>query len=246
MQCPKCGFEQNDLRAECFKCGLIFKKYQRKPEAVQPERNEPVAAEPEPQGVWPFLKQLLFEVQPGINRFYFYGRALLFIVLLIWGGVFIFSSIESQRALNSLWHLVNLPFHEAGHIFFRFLGTFMTSLGGSLFQLFMPVLCAVVLLIKTRDNFGASVCVWWLGENFMDLAPYINDARALQLPLLGGNTGESSPYGFHDWEYILTETGLLRSDHTLAHFSYSLGILFMILALIWGGYLLFRQHQNLE
>lgn len=80
----------------------------------------------------------------------------------------------------------------------------------------------------------------------MDLAPYINDARALQLPLLGGNTGESSPYGFHDWEYILTETGLLRYDHTLAHFSYSLGILFMILAFAWGGYLLFRQHQNLE
>lgn len=246
MQCPKCGFEQKGLQAECSKCGLIFRKYQGKTETVQPDRNEPVVAEPEPQGVWPFLKQLLFEVQPGINRLYFYGRALLFIVLLIWGGVFIFSSIESQSAQNSLWHLVNLPFHEAGHIFFRLLGTFMTSLGGSLFQLFMPVLCAVVLLVKTRDNFGASVCVWWLGENFMDLAPYINDARALQLPLLGGNTGESSPYGFHDWEYILTETGLLRYDRTLAHFSYSLGILFMILAFAWGGYLLFRQHQNLE
>lgn len=246
MQCPKCGFEQNDLRVECGRCGLIFKKYQRKPEVVQPGRNEPVVAEPEPQDVGSFLKQLLFEVAPGINPFYFYGRTLLFVILLIWGGIFIFSSIESQRAMNSLWHLVNLPFHEAGHIFFRLFGRFMTSLGGSLFQLLMPVICAVVLLFKTRDHFGASVCVWWLGENCMDLAPYINDARALQLPLLGGNTGDSSPYGFHDWEYILTETGLLRSDHTLAHFSYSLGILCMILALSWGGYLLFQQHQNLE
>jgi hypothetical protein len=245
MQCPKCGFEQKDGRAECGKCGLIFRKYQKKAEALRPVPNDPGSIEPVPHGAGPFLKQLFFEVAPETNPLYFYGRALLGLVLLLWGGIFIFSSMGGGRAMNSLWHLVNLPFHEAGHIFFGLFGRFMTALGGSLFQLLMPVICAAVLLVKTRDPFGAAVCLWWLGENFMDLAPYINDARALQLPLLGGNTGASAPYGFHDWEFILTETGLLRFDHTLAQLSIALGIFSMLLALAWGGYLLFKQHQNL-
>jgi hypothetical protein len=141
--------------------------------------------------------------------------------------------------------MVDLPFHEAGHIFFRLMGSFMTSLGGSLFQVLMPLICASVLLLKTRDAFGASVCLWWTGENLMDLAPYINDARSLTLPLLGGNTGQTSPYGFHDWEYILTETGLLRHDHAIAIGSHYLGVFFMLLAFAWGAYILYKQYRDL-
>ena len=79
----------------------------------------------------------------------------------------------------------------------------------------------------------------------MDLAPYIDDARSLTLPLLGGNTGLSSPYGFHDWEFILQETRLLRYDHFLANSAKALGTVLMIGALAWGGYILFKQYQNL-
>jgi len=64
----------------------------------------------------------------------------------------------------------------------------------------------------------------------MDLAPYVNDARSLTLPLLGGNTGRTSPYGFHDWEFILRETKLLRYDHVLANATNALGTLLMICA----------------
>jgi hypothetical protein len=31
--------------------------------------------------------------------------------------------------------------------------------------------------------------VWWAGQSLLDVAPYIADARALQLVLLGGFTG---------------------------------------------------------
>ena len=75
----------------------------------------------------------------------------------------------------------------------------MTSLGGSLFQLFIPLVCLFALLVHARDTFGGAVALWWFGQNFFDLAPYINDARSLSLPPVGGNFGNSSPHGFHDW-----------------------------------------------
>jgi len=36
MQCPKCGFEQKELLAECRKCGIVFAKYVRASEAAEP------------------------------------------------------------------------------------------------------------------------------------------------------------------------------------------------------------------
>ena len=80
----------------------------------------------------------------------------------------------------------------------------------------------------------------------MDLAPYINDARSLTLPLLGGNTGRTSPYGFHDWEFILKELGIAKYDHVFAHLADKLGSLLMICALMWGTYLLYKQYKNVK
>ncbi|WP_201258003.1 hypothetical protein [Syntrophotalea acetylenivorans] len=163
---------------------------------------------------------------------------LVLLVMGIWGGKLVLAGIAGNAAGESWLHLVNLPFHEAGHVFFRPFGSFLASLGGTLGQLFVPLLCMTVLLLKTRDPFGGAVCLWWFGENFLDIAPYINDARAGRLPLVGGNFGNSSPYGFHDWEYLLTETGMLRYDHTLAKVAHGCGALLMVLAIVWGVFLL--------
>jgi hypothetical protein len=105
----------------------------------------------------------------------------------------------------------------------------------------MPLVCLVVLLARTRDPFGASVALWWFGENFLDIAPYINDARSGKLPLLGGTFGHSAPYGFHDWEFIFTESGLLHADNSLASLSHFTGSLIMLVALGWGATLLYSQ-----
>ena len=109
----------------------------------------------------------------------------------------------------------------------------------------MPLVCFTVLLIRTRDTFGASVAMWWFGQNFFDIAPYINDARSLSLPLLGGNTGHSSPYGFHDWEYLLTESGLLRYDHFIAKSCLAAGTAIFLVSFVWGGILLYKQYKDL-
>ena len=121
----------------------------------------------------------------------------------------------------------------------------MASLGGTIGQFLMPIVCFTVLLIKTRDTFGASVALWWFGQNFFDIAPYINDARSLSLQLLGGNTGHASPYGFHEWEHLLTETGLLRYDHFIAKLCVLAGTMTLIASLAWGGFLLYKQYRML-
>jgi hypothetical protein len=246
MKCPKCSFEQAGRQTECLACGIIFDKYrQRQKNMPHTEPTEVVHPEPAPNPA-DFIKELLFYVQPETNPLIFGGRILFFLVIFIWGLRFIFTPMESNYVFDSFWHLVNLPFHEVGHIVFRPFGRLMTSLGGSIAQVLMPLVCLAVFLVKTRDTFAASFTLWWTGENFMDLAPYINDARSLTLPLLGGNTGRTSPYGFHDWEFILHETRLLRYDQVLANLAYTLGTVLMICAFAWGGYILFKQYKNLN
>ena len=114
--------------------------------------------------------------------------------------------------MDSVLHLPNLIFHEAGHVLFSPFGRFMTVLGGSLFQVLVPVVCAIAFL-RQKDAFAAAVCTWWAGQNLLDLAPYIADARALQLVLLGGHTG--AEVEGHDWEYLLTALGWMQHDRTL-------------------------------
>lgn len=66
------------------------------------------------------------------------------------------------------------------------------------------------------------------------------------MPLLGGNTGLTSPYGFHDWEFILKESALIRYDHALANFSYKFGTIIMIISFLSGGYILYKHYQNIN
>jgi hypothetical protein len=246
IKCPKCGFQPIQQTEECPKCGIIFHKY------LKLIKNSSNAISIKSQTAEnkidkaAFIKDLFFYVKPEANSLILGTRALFFVIMFIWGLKFILSPMDSGYVMGSFWHLVNLPFHEAGHLIFRPFGRFMTSLGGSLNQLIIPLLCMTVFLLKTRDTFAAAFALWWFGENFMDLAPYINDARSLTLPLLGGNTGRTAPYGFHDWEFILKESGWAHYDHALAHFAHRLGTVLIILALVWGGYILYKQYKNLN
>jgi len=186
-----------------------------------------------------WMAERLFAVQPA-QPLAVAGRLVLLLFLAIWGLRLIATTIESNGVGESFLHLVNLPFHEAGHVFFTPFGDFVRTLGGTLGQLIMPLACCLVLLLKTRDPFGAGVALWWFGENFLDVAPYIDDAGTGELPLLGGNTGESTPYGFHDWEYLMTETGRLGQEHALARMVHGFGSTVMLLALGWMAITLHR------
>jgi len=250
MICPKCNLAQLDNNTECANCGIIFEKYFAR-QAHLPENGDPITLNvhskelKEKMGNFIDLaRELFFHVTSPVNSFYFSGRVLVFLLIFFWGWKFVLSPIETNYAGQSFMHLVNLPFHEAGHIIFGFFGQFIMMLGGSLGQVLMPLTCFLVILLKTRDTFGASVVIWWLGESCMDLAPYINDARDLKLILLGGVTG-NEVVDYHDWEFILRNLGWLRYDHALAQLTNTVGILLMMISFVWGGYILFKQYKNL-
>lgn len=244
MNCPKCNHYQQE-GYECSRCGIIFSRYYEWL-AVKEQKKGLEQKAPAKASVGKTLLSLLFYVNPEIGFFTFIGRVLILLGLVGWSYFFITSPMASNYAGESFLHLVNLPFHEFGHIIFRPLGSFMTSLGGTIFQLLMPLICFAVLLFQTRDTFGAAICLWWFGQNFFDIAPYVNDARSLTLPLVGGNVGHSSPYGFHDWEYILTESGLLQYDHTIAKICVASGSTIFLISLFWGAYILYKQYIVLD
>ncbi len=242
MNCPKCGHKQNDENTECVHCGLIFSRYKPLDYSRMPDRQSS-------SGNVPLIKRTyryLFHTGDKTEVAFFAGRLIVFILLLIWSVKFFQSSIADNYMGKSFMHLVNLPFHEAGHLVFLPFGKVLHSLGGSLGQIIMPLVCALVLLIGTRDTFGASIALWWTGESMLDMAPYIDDARSMTLPLLGGNTGSSAPYGFHDWNFVLSELNLLRYDHLFANIAFTGGRLIMSLALLWGLALLVRQATRLK
>jgi hypothetical protein len=168
------------------------------------------------------------------------ARGVLLLALIVYGWRLARLPIGAAIA-DSFLHLVNLPFHEAGHLIFTPLGRFMSVLGGSLTQLLIPAVCAGALLVQTRDPFGAACCTWWFGENLLDLAPYIADARSLQLVLLGGRTG--AEVEGHDWEFLLQSMGWLHLDRTLGLAAHRLGVLVMLAAVAWAALVLVGQWQ---
>jgi hypothetical protein len=190
------------------------------------------------------LKDLIFAVEEKTNPLYFGGRVILFLGAFLWGWIFIFKPIASNYAGESFLHLINLPFHEAGHILFSFFGRLLQVLGGSLLQVIIPAVCLVAFLMR-REPFSASIGLWWMGQSFIDIAPYINDARAGQLMLIGGVTGQEVP-DFHDWNVLLSMAGLLNYDGVIAHLAKYFGVLLILLALLWGGYSLWTQYKNLS
>ena len=245
MKCPECDFVQSDRNGRCIKCGTVFERGQERRtstfrKGTGAEEKEDTAEEGS------FFQRFVFFVEPKVNPFFFGGRILIFLIFFIWGWKFILSSLATNDVGNSFFHLVNLPFHEAGHLFFGLFGRWIGSLGGTLGQLLVPIVCLLAFLIKSKNPFGGSVSLWWLGENFMDIAPYVNDARKQELMLLGGVTGKEADYGYHDWEFILNEIGLLRYDHTLARLAHDFGILLILLSFAWAGYLLYKQYRNLD
>ncbi|MDD1609403.1 MAG: zinc ribbon domain-containing protein [Methylococcaceae bacterium] len=248
MICPKCKKVLQEQGVQCPHCGIFFAKYAKyhSAQSEQPDAlpsNIKVYDDYEEAADSHPLAVLLFENTQQDSSGHFIGRAIIFMGLVVWGWLFMSSTIDSNAAGESFLHMINTPFHEAGHVIFRPFGQFITSLGGTLGQLLMPLICMGTLLFKTRDPFGASVTLWWFGENFLDIAPYMDDARAGDLPLLGGNFGHSSPYGFHDWEYLLTESNLIEYDHVLARIVFVIGIIIMLLSLLWAGLLLFKQYK---
>ena len=133
LSCPKCQADQPDGATECVKCGIIFAKYRPfvSPQRQQESQNSSRCVS--------LAKEWLVDSDTSTDSLTFAGRIAVFLLLLWWGRAFIFTPLETNYTGESFLHLINLPFHEAGHLLFIPLGRFMTILGGSLGQILMPL-----------------------------------------------------------------------------------------------------------
>jgi len=124
---------------------------------------------------------------------------------------------------------LNLAIHEAGHLVFSAFGETMTILGGSLFQVIVPA-AFVTYFARTRQRYAAAVTMSWVAVNLLNVARYIGDARAQELPLLGGDNS------IHDWWYLLINWDLLPRDLTIARWVHFAGVVAFLTALVGGGW----------
>lgn len=221
-RCPKCGttFDPpRPMESECPHCCIWFHKVL----LVQPnEDSRPKTEVRVGVSSWRDPRSIEKIVSP-------HGALLLF--LTIWGIRLSITSYQDAELAESFMHMILLPIHEAGHIFLIPLGEFMTVLGGSLFQVALPLGIGVAFLIRQHDPFGASVCLWWVGASLVDLSPYVWDSLHPQLTLLGGHTGE---VGGHDWIYLLERAGALKYAHFWGSCFHHIGALTMVVGICWG------------
>lgn len=245
--CPKCGHtrqpEDTAPEGECPACGLVFSKW-LKSLVADHELEEAQQAEQAAQTWQHKLRMFFFDPRPGIERGDLLAYVLIYLVFFAWGIDFVSMDFRTNEIGESWFHYVNLVFHEAGHFLFIPFGRTGSILGGSLFQVLVPLILLFSFLIYNRDAFSASICLWWSGQSLMDVAPYIADARTLQLNLVGVGPARDAP-GMHDWANLLRPRGWLTYDTTIAWWVDLVGSGLLLLALAWGATMLYLYYQEL-
>jgi len=241
-QCPKCGHKLLQpllVTAACPACGIYFFKWVQAsstPDFTEAD-DESYTSESDS-----FVAGL-FNPLEKMDAMTFYGRCIALLFLAAWSWFLFGYDYRYGEIGTSFMHDILLPIHEAGHVLFRPFGEFMMILGGSLFQLLLPLGIGIAFIVKNRDNFGAAIGLWWTSVSLVDLSPYIYDALHPQLTLIGGKTGADGP---HDWIYLLISLGQLSNAQRWGAFVHAYGGLLMLLTLIWAGSVLWRQRMQMH
>ncbi len=161
----------------------------------------------------------------------------LVICLFLYSWYFLTATMLELGDKPGFMHMINLVFHEAGHAVLFWAPQLLCSFGGTLGQLVVPLAIAIAFLVQKDDRFSATVCMWWFGQSLVDVAPYVNDARASRLILLGGATG--TDIEGHDWMYILDQLNILSMDVRIARVVLASGRVIMVLSLLVALFLVF-------
>jgi hypothetical protein len=122
-------------------------------------------------------------------------------------GIFLLALFRSEPGFIVLLDHANLLFHEAGHPIVGVFSTRLEPYGGTIGQLVFPMLL-MVSFWRSGQAPGLAAASIWFSENWLNIGRYLADARAMELPLVGG--------GDHDWNTILSRWGLLRHDVQIA------------------------------
>jgi hypothetical protein len=194
-----------------MKCGIVFAKF-------DPARHLPSHEIVSDFAVSPSETE---HNEESADR-WLYGSGKYALIALM--AFFFFYMVIKRSGWCFLDH-VNLPFHEFGHIMFTPFGDTMHFLGGTIGQLMWPFIL-VFYFIYRKEYLSSSFCLFWFGENFLNISKYMADARELILPLVGG--------GIHDWNHLFYKWGVLHLDKNIAGVMFTLGMTIMTASLIWA------------
>lgn len=171
--------------------------------------------------------RITFELEPWnpVERHHVVGVAVftVLVIALLLGG---------DPGWTPILDSANLAFHEAGHIFYGVFGDTAALYGGVIGQLTFPIVAMVAFLFR-REAHAVAVGAIWTAQNLFNIARYMADARARELPLVGGHE--------HDFEHIFTRWGVLHRDVAIAEAVRALGWIGMATALAW---LIWRHRQS--
>jgi hypothetical protein len=152
-------------------------------------------------------------------------------------ALFLALVLASEPGFTFVLDHANLLFHEAGHPIIGLFSARLETYGGTLGQLAFPVVLAVSFWRKAQAlPFAASVI--WFFENWLNIARYMADARALQLPLIGG--------GDHDWNTIFTRWNVLEHNTRIAAAVKTIGWLGIAAACGWVLWRLWADRKRPE
>ncbi len=257
MQCPKCQYTRkpSDTHVHdgvCPACGIAYQKWLDKHQAehtsaisenISKNTDEDFSNDSDetPNSFFSRLLITFTDTPSTVDPAIFWLRAALLLALIFWWGGMAMHGIDWEVIGGSFMHNIDLAFHEFGHVFFRPFGTLMMFLGGSLFQILLPLVPLAAFTFQQRDNFSAALMLSWCGQNFIDVAPYIRDAEYRALPLVGGASEAN-----HDWGNILTMLDAVPSCYALAKISFTIGVIVMSLGFLWAIYMLRLQYQTMQ
>ncbi len=126
---------------------------------------------------------------------------------------------------------VNMVTHEAGHPLFGYFGETLHLWGGTILQLLVPAALALSF-VRMRELMGTTFCAFMFFENFLGIATYMADARALDLPLVSAEGGPDAIIT-HDWNAIFAQLHLLQYDTRIAAVVRFLGFAGMLAVTAW-------------
>ncbi len=146
-------------------------------------------------------------------------------------NIFFAVSYDHVFGFNAIFFLMDsltLIIHEAGHTILGIFGwRFLTILGGTLFQLILPLLI-VIYGWQNRKLFTTQLALFWLGFSWFDTAAYCADAFNRQLPLIG-----NLPKTAHDFFNILDTLNLFEHYKSIAWILYAIGVIICIMSVLW-------------
>jgi len=155
----------------------------------------------------------------------------------IGAGLFTLLILVSESGFVFLIDHANLLFHEAGHPIIGLFSNRLEPYGGTIGQLVFPIVLAVSFWRKEQPLSFAGSLLWFF-ENWLNIARYMADARAQELPLVGG--------GDHDWNTIFGRWNLLAHDTQIASVVRCIGWIGLGTVCAWVVWRWYRDRDSRE